>query len=347
MKLQFNLIVFVFCLVAMGCSKSDDSDSAPEVVKIKEENIEFKHKGARLKGVLAKPQNKSSFPLVIFVHGDGAADRFQQGYYKYFWKELSKKGIGYLSWDKQGVSESEGNWLNQTMDDRAQEVLSAIQYVKNRKDVTTSKIILWGISQGGWVIPKVSQLSGDVSSLIFQSAAINWLRQGKYNTLVKLLNEGYSDEQILECEVYSDAGTEYLSKNAYNEYKANFEEQPDFVKNAFSLIDEQRWGFVVKNYQSDIINDLKQVKKPVLAVFGDKDENVDVKESLEVFKNTFLENGNKSYKSRLFKDATHSLIDVNQMKTPEQQEQMWNKLVKGENVFAPGLIKEVLKHIED
>ncbi|MEW7277761.1 alpha/beta hydrolase [Aquimarina sp. 2201CG1-2-11] len=345
MNLQFRLLVVVFCLVVMGCSKSDDSTA--ETIKIKEESIEFKHDGFLLKGVLAKPQNKISFPLVIFVHGDGAADRFQQGYYKYFWKELSKKGIGYLSWDKQGVGESQGNWLSQTMDDRAREVLSAINYVKNRKDITTNKIILWGISQGGWVIPKVSQLSDDVSSLIFQSAAVNWLRQGKYYTLLKLLNEGYSEEQILECEIYNDAGIEYLSKNAYNEYKANFEEQPDFVKNAFSLMGEQRWGFVVKNYQSDIVNDLKQVKKPVLAVFGDKDENVDAEESLEVFKNTFLENGNKTYKSHLFKDATHSLIDVNLLQTPEAQEQMWSKLLKGENVFAPGLIEEILDHIEN
>ena len=112
MNLKFKLLVVVCCLVAMGCSKSDDSNSEPETVNIKEENVEFKHEDFLLKGVLAKPQNKTSFPLVIFVHGDGAADRFQQGYYKYFWKELSKEGIGYLSWDKQGVGESQGNWVS-------------------------------------------------------------------------------------------------------------------------------------------------------------------------------------------------------------------------------------------
>ncbi|MDY8134871.1 alpha/beta hydrolase family protein [Aquimarina sp. 2201CG5-10] len=342
MNLRFKLMAFLFYLLIIGCSKSD-----PETFKTIEENIEFKHEGFLLKGILGKPQNRSSFPIVIFVHGDGPADRFQQGYYKYFWKELSKKGIGYLSWDKQGVEESEGDWLNQNMDDRAKEVISAINYIKQRDDINTSKIILWGISQGGWVVPKVSRMSDDVSSIILQSAAVNWLRQGKYHTLVKLLNQGYSEEQILHCEAYSDAGIEYLEQNAYNEYKANFEEQPDYIKNAFPLIDSQRWNFVVKNFETDIEEDLKKVKVPVLAVFGDKDENVDTSESIITFQNIFQQNNNQEYKSHLFEDATHEMIDINLIQTPEAQEQVWHKLLKGENVFAPGFMEKILKHIEN
>lgn len=341
-----TIVLLLFFSFLAACSKDDDSKVKPADKPV-EEQIEFSHKGYTLKGVLSKPSSTKDFPVVVMVQGDGATDRYSNGYYKAIMDTLNRAGIACLSWDKQGVGASKGNWLNQSMTDRAEEVVSAVVFLKGRSDIDVDNIILWGGSQGCWVIPKTYQMVSGISKLIFQSAAINWQRQGNYDSYVELTYAGYSEDEIHQCLGYCDAINQVLEQNSYSDYVALHNQQPQFVQEAIGLMDEDRWGFAVKNFKADITEDLKKVDCNVLSLFGEDDEHVDAKESVEVFNNIFSEMGNKNYQNFLFKNANHSLFDLNKIETLGANNDELQKLInKGENFFVPGFIDEVIKFVK-
>jgi len=315
--------------------------------RLLEENIEFTSGKNLLKGVMAKPCQATKYPVVIFVHGDGAADRYQNGYYKFIWRQLNNNGIACMAWDKAGVGKSTGNWKTQSINDRAKEVAAAIRFVKQRTAIDSSKIILWGISQGGWVVPKAFDLAAsDVRAVILQSAAVNWLRQGKYHLKCLLKSKAYTSKQDSVCWAFYDAMTNCLKQKSYPNYQQLYNQQPDFVHNVFELMDKERWQFVVKNYQTDITNDLKKVFCPTLALFGAEDENVDTKESVGVFTKIFKEKGNRNYRAVFFDNADHALLNISEKGKNGTTDDVWYKLLyKGKDVFAPGFINRTIRFI--
>ncbi|WP_256986869.1 hypothetical protein [Streptomyces sp. BR123] len=49
-----------------------------------------------------------------------------------------------------------GDWLDQTMDDRAAEAADAIARAGQRPDVDGRRIGLWGAGQAGWTLPEIA-----------------------------------------------------------------------------------------------------------------------------------------------------------------------------------------------
>jgi len=79
----------------------------------------FLSKDTHLTGKLILPKlKKESYPVLIFIHGDGAMPYDAYGYYHSLWNNLAKNGIASYSWNKAGVDTSSGNWITQSMDDR-------------------------------------------------------------------------------------------------------------------------------------------------------------------------------------------------------------------------------------
>lgn len=92
--------------------------------------ISFNHHQDVLQGTLILPPDKVHPPLVLIIHGDGPQDRWSGDGYLPLVKFLILQGIGVFSWDKPGVGASTGNWLAQTMSDRAEEVALALNTLK-------------------------------------------------------------------------------------------------------------------------------------------------------------------------------------------------------------------------
>jgi len=119
--------------------------------------------------------------IIIFVHGDGPMNYQAEGYYPLIWNRLRKLGYAIFSWDKPGIGNSTGHWLNQSMADRQSEVHAAIKFIQ-KKFHHSSNIGLLGFSQAGWVIPAVAKDNENVSFAIGIGFAMNWLEQSWYLT---------------------------------------------------------------------------------------------------------------------------------------------------------------------
>ncbi|AFR31382.1 hydrolase family protein (plasmid) [Arthrobacter sp. Rue61a] len=236
-----------------------------------------------LTGVLTTPLESEIRGLVVMVHGDGPVNATHDGLYSPWFKGAAAAGFATLSWSKPGLDNSDGNWLGQSMEDRTAEVDAAINWARQSGRTSTERIVLWGASQAGWVLPKVVSSREDVHAIIAVGPAINWLRQGRYNLLSELRHEARNSQEREQAITQSDRTRQLLEHAAsYQEYcSSRVDAEP---------MSEQRWNFVLKNFRSDATEDLLRSSArsiPVHLVIGSHDRNVDVDETEKTYKSIF------------------------------------------------------------
>ncbi|MDY0816629.1 alpha/beta hydrolase family protein [Kitasatospora purpeofusca] len=266
-----------------------------------ERRVSIRHGDHVLNGVLAVPRDgRERHGLVVYVHGDGPADATHDDGYKPIWEANAKAGYASLSWDKPGVAGAPGNWLDQSMDGRADETAAAIAWARARPDIDGGRIGLWGASQAGWVLPKVAART-PVSFVVAVSPAINWLRQGRYNLLAELRAEGASAARIEAETARSDAVRALLARHAgFDEYVAAMGGDADGMT-------ADRWGFVSRNHTADATRDLVALRGvPVLLVLAGQDTNVDTADTERGYREALDTGGALTVEH--YPDAAHSLL---------------------------------------
>ncbi|WP_435879478.1 alpha/beta hydrolase family protein [Streptomyces tirandamycinicus] len=268
---------------------------------LREEKVTLRHGGKLLEGVLARPERgEGPFGLVVFVHGDGPTDATHETFYRPMWESFARAGYASLSFSKPGVAGSEGDWLDQSMTDRADETLAAVRWARSRPDVDGRRIGLWGASQAGWVLPKVAARDRRLQFVIAVSPAVNWHRQGRYNLLAELDRDGATAERRDAALRRRETTLRLLERGAsFTEYRAAIGD-PGGMTSA-------RWGFVARNHRSDATEDLRSVRgTPVLLVTAGHDVNVDVAETEAVYREVLPA---ASLTVAHYPGATHSLVD--------------------------------------
>jgi len=312
--------------------------------------IHFQFQSDTIEGVVNLPNKKYSLgektPLVIFVHGDGELKRDAYGYYQPIWNELAKKGIASMSWDKKGIGQSTGKWLNQSMEDRAKEVIAAIEFIQADANFDFSTIGLIGFSQAGWVMPKVATLSDFPDFIISVSGAINWKRQSNYLTRTRMEQEG-ADEATIEAGVRQNEidFNLYNNENTYPEYVAYQEKKCENEKETdCDFMSEERFYFVKNNIASDAEEDLKNIQCPIFGAFGTEDLNVDFEESHQTYERIFSENNTDNYQLKIYPEAEHGLLKSKHFSAMHPG---IGFLIKLELFGKRAFVKDVLNDISD
>ncbi len=239
-KIIFLIVILFSMLFVLLASEHDITGYSDE--------IRFDDKNNRLMGTLYLPKKDKPYPVIIFVHGDGAQNRLGGGGYNVLINLFLKKSIGVFSYDKAGVGASTGNWLHQSMDDRAREVLKAVKVLRQREDVIKDKIGVLGFSQAGWVIPKIAKKEYGIAYAVIVGGAINWMQQKDF----------YEKNQV-----------KYLG------------EIPQ------KILQKDRSIFIKLNKDSDATKDLKLVDIPMLGIFGRDDLYVDANLSYKIYSDIF------------------------------------------------------------
>ncbi|MGO3886852.1 MAG: alpha/beta hydrolase family protein [Mycetocola sp.] len=238
--------------------------------------------GGQLEATLATPQGGAVQGLVVMVHGDGAVNATQDGLYAPWFNGAAEAGWATLSWSKPGVGGSSGDWQSQTMADRAAEVSQVIDWAQRQDAIPTDRIVLWGASQAGWVLPAVVAERDDIDGVVAVGTAINWLRQGAYNREAELDIAGASAGERQEAEDISAQTNGLLEQGvSYEDYLASTSDPEP--------MDRSRWGFVSQNWRSDATEDLAAAAaRPTRwhLMAGRQDANVDVAETASVYEDS-------------------------------------------------------------
>lgn len=265
---------------------------------IRTEAFTFESGNNTLAATLHLPTGDGPHGIVVFVPGDGTDDADPEALP--VWEALASAGYATVTWDKPGVRASTGNWLDQNMDDRADEVIDVLDALADRPDLDIGDIGVIGASQGGWVIPLVAERV-DVDFFVAWSTAINWTEQGRYFT-ERRVDGLHPDlaERVRQAGLGGRGDT-------YQQYTEWYDALDADVQPFFTKMTEDRWRFVMRNQHLDARDTLHAMHgTPVLLLLGDDDTNVDVDDTERVYREIL---GGPCLEVIRYPSADHALLD--------------------------------------
>ena len=82
---------------------------------------------------------------------------------------LTNNGIAVLRFDDRGIAQSTGDHSNATSEDFASDVLAAVNFLKERKEIDKTKIGLIGHSEGGMIAPLAAVQRDDIAFIVLMA----------------------------------------------------------------------------------------------------------------------------------------------------------------------------------
>lgn len=255
------------------------------------EAFPFSNGSTRLAGTLWLPDRRPPQAAIVLVHGDGPQDRTSDNGYAPLINSLLDAGIAVASWDKPGIGASTGDWLAQSMQDRADETAAALAALRQRlPHITTGAL---GFSQAGWVLPKLRAPQADL--LVLAGPAVSWIDQGRYFGIVRRLREGMGRAAAeREADLQAEQDT------------ADFGPAAGADAARRTGLGAARYAFIRRNLFADATNDLSALDIPILAVWGEDDLNVDAPAEWRRYRTLLANRTNANVV--LVPNATHGLL---------------------------------------
>jgi uncharacterized protein len=314
---KLALLFLVILLFLPACARQ------PQPARIEE--ITFQSGEFTLVGDLRTPAGIGPFPVVLFVHGSDDADRTLFGYYLPVMEQMLRAGYAVFSWDKPGYGESTGQLRTiRVIHQRAQIVLDAIEVMQARSDIDSQRIGLWGISQAGYVMPRVLLLSEDVAFMICVSCGgMSGHDLGVYQITTfamfcaDVLAEDADQRAALLAEL--EQARKFETYAEYLHYREVLDALVDinpFRQKILDFLSKNGGGGVVPE-ETWLRNDpeierwwnpvevLEQLRIPVLAIFGDKDSNTDPIQGAYVWRKALEQAGNRNFRVELLPGVDH------------------------------------------
>lgn len=156
--------------------------------------------GITLAGTLTTPRGPGPYPCAVMITGSGPQDRDETllGHKPFLViaDHLTRNGIAVLRYDDRGVAGSKGDFSAATSEDFAEDVRSAIAFLKTQSDIKPG-VGLIGHSEGGLITSKVA---GDVAAGGGEKAGIAWV--------VMLAGTGVSGTDIMVYQASQMAATD-------------------------------------------------------------------------------------------------------------------------------------------
>jgi pimeloyl-ACP methyl ester carboxylesterase len=259
------------------------------------------------------PRTKEPVPAVLLITGSGPQDRDETllGHRPFLVLAdyLTRRNIAVLRVDDRGVGGSTGDILNSTDEDFAQDVLSGVEFLKGRKEISPSQIGLIGHSEGGIVAPMVAARSADVAFIVLMAGTGLTGEEIIYLQSELMARVGLeSDAQIRQNRALQERIFAVLKSGkdvgaAEKALERLFEEDTASVNIEIvskSQIEAQKGMLLSPWFRSFLIYDprtaLMNVKCPVLAINGEKDLQVPPKENLNAIEEALKAGGNEKFK---------------------------------------------------
>jgi pimeloyl-ACP methyl ester carboxylesterase len=292
--------------------------------------FEFQFENKTLKGFIEMPQNKNPKAAILLIPGYGRT-RFAEGRtYVRLRKKLLEYGLTVITWDKMGCGNSEGIFdANQPVESSAREAFEAIKTIQKIKVKGSETIGLWGLSRAGWICPLINELypvdfwisvSGTndkenfgyllKSNLIIAGKGpkeadrlyqswMNWHRivatGGTYEESIAAMQPLYDDD--LSRKLFRFKKADSITEEGRLKYQR---QQKSYTSKGRFDPKSGLWVYI-ENFDQI----LAKVKAPVLAIFGEKDSQVDWRATKALYERVYEKNQNLTVKT--FPNGNHIL----------------------------------------
>lgn len=122
--------------------------------------------GARLAATLRTPLGRGRFPVVLMIGGSGPQVR---GGFTRLQDSLLAAGIATLEYDKRGCGQSTGERI-ETIERLSADAEAALAWLRTRRDIDASRMLVLGSSQGGVIAPAVAVRDKRLRGVVMQVA---------------------------------------------------------------------------------------------------------------------------------------------------------------------------------
>jgi len=309
-----------------------------------EEEVVFENTEANivLAGTFTRPEGNEKFPVVILISGSGRHDRDASiPTHKPFLvlsDYLTRKGIAVLRFDDRGFGESTGDFSTATTADFAQDVLSAVNYLKSRKDIDEKKIGLIGHSEGGIIAPLASNQTSDISFIVSMAGTgvlgseIS-VMQSKTMRPFPVPDEIAFEQNVRKAIKIASSNKEISQKREEltahnNTYLAPILKNLGATDENISIFITKEIDGVLKPWNTYFFNynpadEFEKLSIPVLSLNGSKDVQVKATINQNAIRNALIKGGNKNYKIVELENLNHLFQecetgDINEYKDIEQ-----------------------------
>ncbi|HZG73823.1 MAG TPA: alpha/beta fold hydrolase [Chondromyces sp.] len=247
-------------------------------IQIVEKEVTIKSNPA-LNGTFAVPKGRlERIPAVLIIGGTGKIDRngkvnkkLNLRLYRQLAEVLTGFGVATLRYDKRGVGASEGDYLVTGLWDLVEDAQAAVHFLKKQPEVDPEKVIVLGHSEGSTIGTAVAARE-TLAGLILLSGA------GERISDALKRQRDLAREDILKADGFLGAFLRLIGTQNKIEKQA----QQYTEKVIGSTKEKMRIGLVPTNakwirehFAYNVLEDLKQVTCPILAITGERDIQAD------------------------------------------------------------------------
>lgn len=324
-----------------------------------EEEVSYRNEkdNIRIAGTLTVPRGGGPYPAVLLITGSGSQDRNETiaGHRPFLVlaDHLTRNGIAVLRVDDRGIGGTDMGSPSATSENFADDVLAGVSFLKQRKEIDPKMIGLIGHSEGGMIAPMAAARSKEVSFIVLLAGpgqrgediiyTQTELIQKAQGTHVDTIRHTLSLAKRINAIVKTEMDAKLIEQRINEEIAAYDRTLGDLQKKllepAAGAVKASMPMYKTPWYRYFITYDpqpvLKNVKVPVLALNGELDLQVAVKENLELIGAGLKAGGNEDVTLKAFPKLNH-LFQTTQTGLPSEYAQI-------EETMSP----EVLKTVSD
>lgn len=248
-----------------------------------------------LAGTLSVPRTKGKHPAIIMITGSGPQDRNESilGHKPFLVLAdyLTRRGYAVLRCDDRGVGGSKGKFSSATSEDFSHDVWAQIEFLKSRPEIDAKKIGLLGHSEGAMIAPMIaSRHPKDLAFLVLLGAPAEPIREFMLKQIAMSIEgkvEGkHQRDSIMEMQAKVEdiiiaSQTPDIAQNQLQELFLGKTQDTSLagMQKAMAMHAEinsinNPWFRYFLKY--DPTSSLRQLRMPVLALYGEKDNQVSV-----------------------------------------------------------------------
>lgn len=298
------------------------------------EEVTFRDRDVVLSGTLVLPSGKGPHPALIRVQGAGPQTRRNayDGWFAYH-------GVAYLSFDKRGTGTSTGDWREAGISELADDVLAAVRFIRQRNDIDPDQIGVEGDSEGGWIAPVVATRDPRIKFVvIWAGPAMDYVPELMNEVEENVKASGLGGDELKKALEFKRRALVMLADGAglSDEAWAKFQAFVGPYRNEkwFSYVGEpeqrgwpQKKLYLMAQIKSSEL--WRQVKIPVLALYGGKDLNVPAAKNVTALTKALTAAGNQDFTIKVFPDANHDGLETTDPMLDGEQARYLTRLVPG------------------
>ncbi len=279
--------------------------------EVEQEAVRFSSGPLVLDGTIWLPRGSGPFAAIALVHGSGPVTRdnlFLRG------RELARRGIAVLAFDKRGTGRGDVRWEHATFDDLADDAIAAVEFLRHHPRVDGSRVGLQGSSQAGWIIPIAAARSPDVSfAIVVSGGGVAPADQEIYRARAQTVRHGFAATEADTAAAFMERKRDYaFIGTGWEEYSAaaraastkpwfDFVNGPlvpgeDFWRDwrAYKGYDPQAW--------------IGRMSQPVLVLLGGDDDTHPASQAARIWKETLRAAGHSDFTVRILPGLGHALF---------------------------------------